>query len=56
MRKKCATVSAPDAHGMERWLAGRVVEVGSRAYRPIEALSDRELAIGALNTLRATLD
>lgn len=48
--------SSPNAHGMERWLAGGEVEVGARSYRPIEALSDRDLAIGALNTLRATLD
>ncbi len=42
--------------GMERWLAGGQVEVGARIYRPIDALSDRDLAVGALNTLRATLD
>jgi len=47
---------SPDAHGMERWLAAGQVEVGSRTYRPIEALADRKLAVGALNTLRATLD
>lgn len=45
-----------DAHGMERWLAAGQVEVGARTYRPIEALADRHLAVGALNTLRATLD
>ena len=48
--------SSPDALGMERWLAAGQVEVGARTYRPIEALADRELAAGALNTLRATLD
>lgn len=47
---------SPVAHGMERWLAAGQVEVGARVLRPIEALSDRELAVGALNTLRATLD
>ncbi len=48
--------SSPDARGMERWLAGGEVEVGARSFRPIDALSDRDLAVGALNTLRATLD
>jgi hypothetical protein len=48
--------SSPDAHGMERWLAAGEVEVGARTYRPIEALADRTLAVGALNTLRSTLD
>ena len=48
--------SSPDAPGMERWLAAGQVEVGARTYRPIEALANRELAVGALNTLRATLD
>jgi hypothetical protein len=48
--------SSPDSLGMERWLAGGEVEVGSQTYRPIEALSDRVLAVGALSTLRATLD
>lgn len=48
--------SSPSAPGMDRWLAAGRVEVGARTFRPIEALSDRELAIGALNTLRATLD
>lgn len=47
---------SPDAHGMERWLAAGQVEVGARILRPIDALCDRELAVGALNTLRATLD
>ena len=47
---------SPDAHGMERWLAAGEVEVGAKTYRPIEALADRGLAVGALNTLRATLD
>lgn len=47
---------SPDAHGMDRWLVAGQVEVGARILRPIEALSDRDLAVGALNTLRATLD
>jgi hypothetical protein len=48
--------SSTDAPGMERWLAAGQLEVGARTYRPIEALADRDLAAGALNTLRATLD
>ena len=48
--------SSPDAPELERWLAAGQVEVGARTYRPIDALADRELAIGALNTLRARLD
>ena len=38
------------AHRMEPWLAGGMVEVGSRTYRPIEDHCDRQLAVGALNT------
>jgi hypothetical protein len=48
--------STSDAPGMERWLAAGQVEIGSKTYRPIEALADRRLAVGALSTLRATLD
>jgi len=48
--------SSPDAPELERWLAAGQLEVGTRTYRPIDALADRELAIGALNTLRATVD
>jgi len=48
--------SSPDAAGMERWLAAGQVQAGAQTYRPIEALSDRTLAVGALNTLRSTLD
>ena len=48
--------SSPDAAELERWLAAGQVEVGARTYRPIDALADRKLAIGALNTLRATLE
>jgi hypothetical protein len=48
--------SSPNAAGMQRWLFGGEVEVGAETYRPIDALSDRNLAVRALNTLRATLD
>ena len=48
--------SSPDASELERWLAAGQVEVGARTYRPIDALADRELAISALDTLRATVD
>ena len=48
--------STSEAPEMERWLAAGRLEVGTRTYRPIDALADRELAIGALNTLRTSLD